>query len=72
MKATIKESAPTVNLRMKESGADVLQSAFRYSKTIGRTVAQKEGLSGDDAAKRAGEIQRTLRRVRVALESAGA
>lgn len=71
MKATIVERSPSVNLQMQESGAEVLRDVFRWSKTIGRTIAEKEGKSGDEAAKRGAEIQRTLRRVRVALESAG-
>jgi hypothetical protein len=34
-------------------------------------VAAKEGLSGNAKANRASEIQRTLRRVRLALEAQG-
>ncbi len=72
MKATAtKENVVTgVTLDLKASGANVLRSAFKFNKTIGQSVAAKEGLTGEDAANRAGEIQRTLRRVRVALEAA--
>jgi hypothetical protein len=58
-----------VCINMKDSGANVLESTFKYSKSIGKLVAEKEGLSGDDAIARAEEIKRTLRRVRLALES---
>lgn len=58
-----------VSINMKESGAEVLQEAFKYSKTIGKTVAAKLGLAGDEADQKAAQIQRTLRRVRVALEN---
>ena len=72
MKATAKraEVVTGLSLNLKSSGAKVLQSAFKFSKTIGKAVAAKEGLSGEAATDRAGEIQRTLRRVRVALEGA--
>ena len=56
-----------IELNLKASGAEVLRTAFKFSKTIGKTVASKEGLSGEAAEERAGEIQRALRRVRVAL-----
>lgn len=69
MKATTSTSV-AFNLQLKESGAEVLQEAFKYSKTIGKTVAAKLGLSGADADAKAAQIQRTLRRVRVALENA--
>ena len=68
MQATVKVTEK-YNVTMQDSGANVLKSAFRFSKTIGKAVAAKEGLSGDEAAVRAGEIQRALRRVRVALET---
>jgi hypothetical protein len=58
-----------VCINMKGSGASVLESAFKYSKSIGKLVADKEGLTGDEATARAEEIKRTLRRVRLALES---
>ena len=65
-KTTIVEN---VSIAMKDSGANVLQEAFHYSKTIGKVVAEKLGLSGEEAAAKASEIQRTLRRVRLALEN---
>lgn len=58
-----------VSIGMKDSGAAVLETAFKYSKSIGKLVAEKEGLSGDEATARADEIKRTLRRVRIALEN---
>ena len=72
MKATATKAnvVTGVSLSLKASGADVLKTAFKFSKTIGKTVAAKEGLSGQAATDRAGEIQRALRRVRVALEQA--
>jgi hypothetical protein len=72
MKANINEIVDvTVGLNMKESGAEVLTDAFVYSKTIGKAVAAKKGLTGSEAEEYAGEVQRTLRRVRLALEDAG-
>lgn len=70
MKAGVKITE-NVSLHMKDSGAEVLQEAFKYSKTIGKAVATKLGLTGDDADAKAAQIQRTLRRVRVALENRG-
>lgn len=61
----------TYDLTVKESGAKVLREISKFSKTIGKTVAAKEGLSGDEASNRAAEIKRTLRRVRLALEEVG-
>jgi hypothetical protein len=71
MQATAKreEVITGVDLSLKASGAKVLTSAFKFSKTIGSAVAAKEGLTGEAASDRAGEIQRTLRRVRLALAS---
>jgi len=68
MKATsaIEES---VSLSMKGTGADVLQDLFVFSKTIGKTVAAKKNLTGDDATAYAAKAQRCLRRVRKALEN---
>jgi hypothetical protein len=68
MKATSTKSK-TVTLKLKESGAKVLQDAFVFSKTIGRAVAEKKRLTGEDAANYAGALQRCLRRVRKALEN---
>jgi hypothetical protein len=68
--ATRAQVVTGVNLGLKASGANVLKTAFKFSKTIGKAVAAKEGLTGQAAADRAGEIQRTLRRARIALESA--
>jgi len=69
MKAIIKQST-RVSLGMKESGATVLREVAKFSKTIGKTVAAKLSLRGEAASAKAGEIQRTLRRVRLALENA--
>ena len=66
---TTVEQIEHVSLDMKDSGASVLQGAFKFSKSIGKLVAEKEGLSGDEADARANEIKRTLRRVRIALEN---
>lgn len=68
MKATTKITE-NISVSMKDSGAAVLEEAFKYSKTIGQAVANKLGLSGDEAAVKAAQIQRTLRRVRLALEN---
>lgn len=68
MKATTKESI-SVALHMKDSGAAVLQDAFRFSKTIGQAVANKKGLRGQEAADYAEKVKRTLRRARLALEA---
>lgn len=68
MKATSKYTE-NVSLALKASGADVLESAFKFSKTIGEAVASKEGLTGSEHSERAAQIQRTLRRVRLALEN---
>ena len=59
------------DLTLKESGATVLRELAKFSKTIGKTVAAKEGLSGSEADNRASEIKRTLRRIRLALEAVG-
>lgn len=70
MKAVYKPvSFENVTLSMKDSGADILAEAFVYSKTIAKAVVSKLGLSGDEAKAKTGEIQRTLRRVRLALEN---
>ena len=69
MKASAKQTT-RVTLSCKKSGADVMTEAFKYSKTIGQVVASKLGLSGDEASAKAKQMQRTLRRVRVALENA--
>ena len=69
MKASVKQSTK-ISLGMKESGATVLQEVTRFSKTIGKTVAGKLGLSGNAADEKAAQVQRTLRRVRLALENA--
>jgi len=69
MEATV-SSKTFVSVRMQESGAEVLEEALKYSKTIGKVVAGKLGLTGDEASKKAAQIQRTLRRVRVAIENA--
>jgi len=68
MKATsaIEES---VSLSFKGSGADVLQDAFVFSKTIGKAVAAKKGLTGTAATEYSERVKRTLRRVRKALEN---
>lgn len=58
-----------VSVNMKDSGAAVLEETFKYSKTIGKTIAAKLGLEGDEADAKAAQIQRTLRRVRLALEN---
>ena len=71
MKAQGKEYVE-YSLHMKSSGAQVLREIAKFSKTIGKTVAAKEGLDGDEAKARTGQIKRTLRRVRLALEAAGA
>lgn len=71
MKATIKE-VTHVKLGMKASGAEVLRDAFVFSKTIGKAVAAKKGLTGDEYSEYAGQLQRTLRRARIALEEVGA
>ena len=65
------ETHVTYSLQVKESGAKVLREISKFSKTIGQTVASREGLSGDAADSRAAEIKRTLRRVRLALEEVG-
>jgi hypothetical protein len=70
MKASTKETIH-VSLGMKESGAEVLRDAFVYSKTIGKAVAAKKGLEGDEASEYASKVQRTLRRARIALDSIG-
>lgn len=69
MKATV-NTETTFNLQLKDSGAEVLQEALKYSKTIGKAVAGKLGLTGEEATNKAAQVQRTLRRVRVALENA--
>jgi len=61
-----------VTLSLKASGAGVFKDAFKFSKTIGKAVAAKKGLRGDEADAYAGQLQRACRRVRVALEGAGA
>jgi hypothetical protein len=68
MKATsaVEES---VTLSMKGSGADVLQDLFVFSKTIGKTVASRKNLTGAAATEYAARAQRSLRRVRKALEN---
>lgn len=58
-----------VALNMKDSGAKVLVKTFKFSKTIGNAVASKLGLRGQAHTDAAKEIQRTLRRVRIALEA---
>jgi hypothetical protein len=58
-----------ISINMKDSGAAVLEETFKYSKTIGKAVASKLGLSGPEADAKAAQIQRTLRRVRLALEN---
>ncbi len=58
-----------VSLNMKGSGAAVLQDLFRFSKTIGKAVAAKQGLTGEAATEYAAKAQRTLRRARRALEA---
>jgi negative regulator of replication initiation len=68
MKAVAK-TFTRINLSLKESGSDVLQDALKFSKTIGKAVAAKKGLTGEAADDYAGQVQRTLRRVRVALEN---
>ena len=70
MKANVVPQPDKFSLEFKESGAAVLQEVCRYSKTIGATVAGKLGLSGENADHKAKQIQRTLRRVRIALENA--
>jgi hypothetical protein len=61
-----------VTLSLKASGASVFKDAFKFSKTIGKAVASKKGLHGNEADAYAGQLQRACRRVRIALESAGA
>jgi hypothetical protein len=58
-----------VNLALKASGANLFKDAFKFSKTIGKTVAAKKGLTGTQATEYAASLQRALRRVRIALES---
>lgn len=58
-----------VNLALKASGATLFKDAFKFSKTIGKAVAAKKGLSGSQATEYAASLQRALRRVRIALES---
>lgn len=58
-----------VTLNLKGSGAEVLEDLFHFSKTIGKTVAAAKRLSGDEASAYAARAQRTLRRVRRALEN---
>lgn len=70
MNATITPQPDKFSLHLKESGAEVLQEVTRFSKTIGKTVAGKLGLSGNEADAKAAQVQRTLRRVRIALENA--
>ena len=71
MKAeTKRESVITgVTLGFKASGAELFRDAFKFSKTIGKAVAAKKGLSGEAAIEYAGSLQRALRRARVALEA---
>lgn len=59
-----------VNLSLKASGANLFKDAFQFSKTIGKTVATKKGLRGAEAEEYAGQVQRALRRARIALEQA--
>lgn len=59
-----------VTLQLKGSGAKLFQDAFKFSKTIGKAVAQKKGLNGDAAVKYAASLQRALRRARIALAAA--
>ena len=68
MKAVAKTST-RISLTLKESGADVFKDAFKFSKTIGKAVAAKKGLTGTAAADYAGQVQRALRRARLALEN---
>lgn len=56
-----------VTLSLKASGATLLGDAFKFSKTIGKAVAAKKGLTGKAAADYAASLQRACRRVRVAL-----
>ena len=58
-----------VSLNMKGSGAELLQEVFRFSKTIGQTVAAKKGLTGEEASAYASSVKRCLRRARIALEN---
>lgn len=58
-----------VNLALKASGANLFKDAFKFSKTIGKAVAAKKGLSGSQATEYAASLQRALRRVRIALET---
>jgi hypothetical protein len=59
-----------VTLNLKSSGANLFRDAFKFSRTIGKAVASKKGLSGEAAADYAGQVQRACRRVRIALDSA--
>jgi len=74
MKATVTKAnvVTGVALNLKASGASVFRDAFKFSKTIGKAVAAKKGLRGDAADEYAGQLQRACRRVRIALEKAGA
>lgn len=56
-----------VTLSLKASGANLFKDAFKFSKTIGKAVAAKKGLSGSAASDYAASLQRALRRVRIAL-----
>ena len=69
MKA-VKATSTRYNLTFKQSGADLFKDAFKFSKTIGKAVAAKKGLTASRAADYAGQVQRALRRVRIALENA--
>lgn len=56
-----------VTLSLKGSGAQLFGDAFKFSKTIGKAVAAKKGLTGKAATDYAASLQRALRRARVAL-----
>lgn len=67
--ATRQNVVTGVTLGLKASGANLFKDAFKFSKTIGKTVAAKKGLSGEAAAEYAASLQRALRRARIALEN---
>jgi hypothetical protein len=67
--AKVEPTVTGVSLNFKNSGAVLLKDAFKFSKTIGKTVAAKKGLTGQAASEYAASLQRALRRVRVALEA---
>lgn len=58
-----------VNLSLKASGANLFKDAFKFSKTIGKAVAAKKGLTGSAASDYAASLQRALRRARIALSN---